>query len=75
MDLATIQRHWATLTPALQQDFPHVRIPDIFPHGALWESLVERIAEAHDLTHHEALEALDDRCLGLILREAAAKAA
>ncbi|THH38721.1 hypothetical protein E4Z66_03905 [Aliishimia ponticola] len=75
MDKAIIQSQWSGLTAALQKDFPHAQIPDIFPHGALWDSLIDRLARTHDLTPDEALETLEDRCLGLLLQDADEKAA
>ncbi len=75
MDTSQMHGDWALWGPKLQLHFPQVQIPDIFPHGALWQSLVERVALAHDLTVAEVGEVIEEIALVLTPRTSRSEAA
>jgi hypothetical protein len=75
MDETQLSEDWATWAEALQQAFPRIAMPGIFPRAALGAALIERIAAAHDLTPGEVREIVSDIVLHRIATAPASRAA
>ncbi len=75
MDVSDLDTDWNHWVAALQEAFPNARMPDIFPRAALGDALIQRIADAHDLTPAEVREMIEDLVLHDITQPAACRAA
>lgn len=63
MDNSILRDEWCQIGPALQRTFRHIQIPDIPPHGPLWDRLLTQMALSHDLTRAEVLDIIEDTSL------------
>ena len=75
MHVSNLSRTWQDWVGPLQVAFPGTPIPDIYPRAALWEALVQRIADAHDLTPAEVNEMIEELVLHDIAQAASSQAA
>ncbi len=75
MDVSDLSQDWPHWVGPMQTAFPNARMPDIFPRAALGDALLQRIAEAHDLTPREVREMIEDLVLHNITQAAACRAA
>ena len=70
MDVSQLSKDWSEWVCDLQQAFPHVRIPSVYPRAALGDAMVERIAHAHELTQPEVREMIGEMVLKKVLANA-----
>lgn len=75
MDVSDLKQDWSEWVGPLQATFPNARMPDIYPRAALGSALIQRIADAHDLTPDEVREMIEDLVLHNITQAAACQAA